>query len=139
MPEVSFEYWNKLADQTILVSSLLSGFSITVVANLLVAELNTRLLNTIMVFATLSATFFLITVFGMTNLLLMTTAGYPFPVVSEDLFYPRVIGSIFFFLGIISLLVMISLSGWTKSKKMGMFTTILGVLALILILTMLIS
>jgi len=139
MGEISFEYWNKLANQTILVSSLLSGFSITVVANLLVADLNTRLSNSIMIFATLAACFFLITVFGMTNLLLMTTEGYPFPVVSDDLFYPRVIGSGFFFLGIISLITTISLSGWTKSKKIGRFTTTLGILTLIIILTTMVS
>jgi len=139
MGEISFEYWNKLANQTILVSSLLSGFSITVVANLLVAELNNRLTNRIMMFATFAAISFLITLFGMTNLLLMTTEGYPIPVVSSDLFYPRVIGSIFFFLGIVSLIVTISLSGWTKSKKMGRFTTALGILAFILILSMVVT
>jgi len=49
---------------------------------------------------------------------------------------PRVVGVIAFFLGIISLLAMISMSGWTKSKRMGRFTTILGIITLILILLM---
>ncbi len=42
MIEISFEYWNKLADQTLVISSLLGGFSIAIIANLLVSEVNTR-------------------------------------------------------------------------------------------------
>ncbi len=136
MTEITFEYWNKLAEQTITISSLLGGFSIAVIANFLVSDLNTKLSKSIMVVSTLAASFFLITVFAMTNLLMKTTVGYPFKVVDNDLLPPRVVGVITFFLGIISLLTMISMSGWTKSKKMGRFTTILGIISLILILFM---
>ena len=136
MIEVTFEYWNKLADQIILISSLLGGFSIAVIANLLVSEINTRLSRSIMVASTLAASFFLITVFAMTKLLLMTTEGYPFKVISDDLLFPRTTGAIFFLLGIISLTSVISLAGWTKSKKMGRFTTAIGVFTLIFLLIM---
>ncbi|WP_111309165.1 hypothetical protein [Confluentibacter sediminis] len=136
MTEITFEYWNKLAEQTITISSLLGGFSIAVIANLLVSDANTRLSNTIMATSTLAASFFLITVFAMTNLLMKTTTGYPFKVVENDLLTPRIVGVISFFLGIISLLTMISLAGWTKSKRMGRFTTIIGILTLIIILFM---
>ncbi|MFT6984119.1 MAG: hypothetical protein ACJAUD_002899 [Crocinitomicaceae bacterium] len=136
MTEITFEYWNKLAEQTITISSLLGGFSIAVIANLLVSDVNTKLSKTIMVVSTLAASFFLIAVFAMTNVLMKTTVGYPFKVVDNDLFLPRVLGSISFFLGIASLIAMISLAGWTKSKKMGRFTTILGIMTLILILFM---
>ena len=89
-----------------------------------------------MAVSTLAASFFLTTVFAMTHLLLKTTVGYPYKVVDNDLMLPRVVGEIAFFLGIISLLAMISISGWTKSKRMGRFTTILGIITLILILLM---
>ncbi len=136
MLEITFEYWNKLAEQTIMISSLLGGFSIAVVANLLVSEINTRLFKNIMVAATLAAGFFLMTLFCMTKLLLMTTDGFPFKVVQDDLFVPRTIGSISFFLGIISLIVVISLAGWTKSKGMGKFTTAVGICTLIVTILM---
>ncbi|WP_299778837.1 hypothetical protein [uncultured Formosa sp.] len=136
MTEITFEYWNKLAEQTITISSLLGGFSIAVIANLLVSEMNTKLSKTIMVVSTLAASFFLITVFAMTNVLMKTTVGYPFKVVDNDLSLPRILGSISFFLGIVSLIAMISLAGWTKSKKMGRFTTIVGITTLVLILFM---
>jgi cytochrome bd-type quinol oxidase subunit 2 len=137
MTELTFEYWNKLADQTITISSLLGGFSIAVIANFLVSETNTRLKNNIMAASTLAAGFFLITVFAMTKLLMMTTDGYPIKVVDSDLIFPRVIGVIAFLCGIISLITMISMSGWTKSKRMGILTTTIGILTFLLILLML--
>jgi len=136
MIEITFEYWNKLADQTILISSLLGGFSIAVIANLLVSEINTRLIKSIMIFSTLAASFFLITVFAMTKLLLMTTPGYPLKVVSNDLSVPRIVGSSFFYLGIVSLITVISLAGWTKSKRMGIFTTAIGIMTLTITIMM---
>jgi len=137
MTEITFEYWNKLAEQTITISSLLGGFSIAIIANLLVSDTNTRLSKNIMIAATLAASFFLITVFAMTKLLMMTTEGYPLTVSDDDLILPRIVGVISFLLGIISLITMISLAGWTKSKKLGRLTTAIGILSLVLILIML--
>jgi len=137
MIDVTFDYWNKLADQIILISSLLSGFSIAVISNFLVSDTNTRLSRYIMTGSILAASFFLITVFAMTKLLMITTNGFPLEITENDLTVPRIIGSISFFLGIISLISMISLSGWTKSKKMGRLTTIIGVLTFIIIMIML--
>ena len=134
MTEITFEYWNKLAEQTITISSLLGGFSIAVVANLIVSKANNRLSKAIMIASTLAASFFLINVFAMTTLLMKTTVGYPLKVVSNDLILPRVIGVITFFFGIISLLSMISMAGWTKSKQLGRFTTGIGIFTLIIIL-----
>ena len=137
MTEITFEYWNKLADQVIMISSLLGGFSIAVVANLLVSNTNNRLSKKIMLAATLAASFFLITVFAMTKLLMMTTKGFPMEVSESDLILPRILGVITFIIGIISLIAMISLAGWTKSKKMGRLTTAIGIMTFVLILFML--
>lgn len=137
MTELTFEYWNKLADQTITISSLLGGFSIAVIANFLVSETKTRLKNNIMAASTLAASFFLITVFSMTKLLMMTTDGYPNNVIDNDLLLPRIIGVIAFLFGVISLLTMVSMAGWTKSRKMGIFTTTVGILTFLIITMML--
>ncbi len=56
---MTIEYWNELAKQMLLISSLLGGFSITIVANL----------------ATLSAGCFLVTVFAMFDIIMITTEG----------------------------------------------------------------
>jgi len=138
MEEMSMDYWNKLADQIIVISSLLSGFSIAVIANLLVSEANTRFTRTILVSAVLAASFFLVSVFAMTKVLLMTTAGFPLAVAEKDLNIFSWISGLALILGISSLLTMIALSGWTKSKRMGIFTTIVGIITLVLILILLI-
>ncbi|WP_025663061.1 hypothetical protein [Aquimarina megaterium] len=132
--QITLEYWNTLANQTILISSLLSGFSITVVANLLVSDKKDKLTNKILKSATLSAGCFLVTVFAMIQISMITTpGGYVKNVVINDFLMPRIIGMLTFMIGLFSLTVMISLSGWTKSKKVGMFTTIVGIVTLLLI------
>ena len=133
---IPFEYWNKLANQVITISSLLGGFSIAIIANILVSQNDSRLVKIIMLVSTLAGSFFLVTIFAMTKLLLMTTDGYPFQVAESDLALPRLLGTISFFLGIFSLITMISLAGWTKSKRMGRISTGLGMLTFILILLM---
>ena len=137
MEEMSFEYWNKLADQIIVISSLLAGFSIAVIANFLVSDTNTRLSRNIMKASVLAASFFLISVFAMTKVLMMTTDGFPLKVTEVDFKISSIIGGMTLLFGIMSLITMISLSGWTKSKKMGRFTTVVGILTFILILIML--
>ena len=134
--ELSFDYWNKLADQMIVISSLLGGFSIAVIANFLVSDTNTRLLRNTMKAAVSAASFFLVSLFASTNILMMTTDGFPREITEGDLIVPRIIGIMTFLLGIISLVTMIALAGWTKSKNMGRFTTTIGILTLILIFLM---
>ncbi|MGG8496763.1 hypothetical protein ACQY1Q_10120 [Tenacibaculum sp. TC6] len=131
---MTLEYWNTLANQTLLISSLLSGFSIAVVANLLVTDKSDKLMRIILKLATVSAGCFLVAVFAMTQILMITTpGGYIKNVTTADFFVPRVIGVLAFMVGLISLLTIIALSGWIKSKKTGMFTTIIGVVTLLLI------
>lgn len=131
---MSLEYWNELGKQTLLITSLLSGFSITVVANLLVSDKKDKLTNQILKAATLSAGCFLVSVFAMVNVIMTTTPGGFIKEVSLDDFQAaRIIGMLAFIIGLFSLTTMIALSGWTKSKKVGWFTTIIGILTLLLI------
>ena len=134
MNEIPVEYWNKLASQLITISSLLSGFSIAVTANLLVNDSNNRITNNILKATTIASGCFLVTVFAMTKILMMTTEGHPIEIAIGDLALPRIIGTLAFFLGIVSLSIVIALSGWTKSKRIGIFTTTVGVLTFLMIL-----
>lgn len=134
MEQLTFEYWHKLSEQIITISSLLGGFSIAIIANLLISDLKTRLFKRIMIAATLAASSLLISVFAFTSIVLKTTEGYPFETTESDLMLPRILGFVFFLLGIFSLIGVIALSGWTKSKKMGIFTTILGIITFVLLI-----
>jgi len=134
MNGISLEYWNELARQLILISSLLSVFSIAIVANLLVYNSNNRITMFILKTSTIAVGCFLTTVFAMTKILMMTTKGYPTKIADNAWELPIKIGTVTLFLGILSLLVVISLAGWTKSKSTGIFTTIVGFLTLLAIL-----
>lgn len=136
MQEISFQYWNALAEQTIFISSLLGGFSIAVIANFLTSDHSEKIHKAIMVAATLAASFFLISVFAMTTVLLKTTPGYPSAVDQNSIVMPRLVGGSTVYLGIVALMTFIAMSGWTKSKKLGIFTTIVGLLTLVITILM---
>ena len=139
MVELSLEYMNRLADHLIVISSLLGGFSIAVIANLITYESSNRYVIYLLKAATIAAACFLTTVFSMTKILMMTTPGHPANIVESDLFLPKIIGVIAFVFGIISLSIIISLSGWTKSRRIGIFTTVVGVLTFLFILLSLVD
>ena len=133
--EMTIEYWNALAQQTILVSSLLCGFSVTVVANLLVSSKNDQLTNTTLKVATLAAGCFLVAVFSMIQIAMLTTpGGYEEAVAATDFVVPRAIGMFTFMIGLFAITAMIALAGWSKSKKVGRFTTTIGIVTLLLAL-----
>ncbi len=132
---MTLEYWNNLANQLILISSLLSGFSITIVANLLVSKKNDKLTNRLLKISTISAGSFFVSVFSMTKILMITTpGGYLKNVTENDFLIPRLIGLMSFMIGLFALTALISLSGWTKSKKTGIFTTTIGIITFLLVL-----
>ena len=128
------EYWNELANHFILIGALLAGFSIAFVANLIVSDTNTRILKWLQITATIAASSFLISLFSMTKILMMTTKGYPLEIEENAFYLPRIIGGATFMIGILALSTLIALSGWSKSKNMGILTTIIGILTLITVL-----
>ncbi len=133
--EVSAEYMNKFAEQMILISSLLAGFSMTIVANLLTYEGKDRLTINILKSATVAAGAFLVTVFTMTGLLLVTSRDFPVelrPYTAMDT--SRIIGATGFFLGLAALSVVIALAGWTKSRSTGIFTTTVGIITFLIMM-----
>ena len=132
MNELPFEYWNKLSSQFILISVFLGGFSIAITSNLLINQSEKRLYNVILRLATTSSSGFLTTVFAMTNIMLATTDGSPLEVTQSELNTPRIIGLLGYLVGVLSLFAIIGLSGWTKSKKTGIFTTVVSVITFIL-------
>ncbi len=138
MLELSFEYMNKLASQTQFIGALLCGFSLTVLVLLLEKKDLDRISINIFRFSILSSGAFLVSIFAMSNIVMLTTEGFPFKVENSDLTLPRILGITSFLLGILSIAVIISLFGWTKSKQLGLFSTTIGVVTLILMILMLI-
>ncbi|WP_394975442.1 hypothetical protein [uncultured Croceitalea sp.] len=134
MLELQPEYLNKIANQLIIINSLLGGFSIAVMANLLITKSEGNIGAWLLKVSILAAAFFLITVFAMTKIVMMTTEGYPIDFETSELTFPKIVGFASFVLGIVSLCMLLGLSGWNKSRATGIFSTSVGVVTLVLIL-----
>lgn len=138
MIEPSLEYMNKFASQMQFISALLGGFSLTMLGLLFDKKDSDKIMVNIFRFSILATGAFLVSIFAMTNIFMMTTEGFPLKVESKDWVFPNVLGSIAFLLGIISMSIIISLVGWTKSRALGIFSTTIGIITLISIILMLI-
>lgn len=136
MEEISFEYMNKLASQMQFISALLCGFSLTVLVLLFDKEASDKITENIFRLSLFSTGAFLVSIFAMTNIFLMTTEGFPLKVGSKDLVFPNILGGLSFFLGIVAIALIIALLGWTKSKPLGIFSMAIGIITLILIILM---
>ena len=136
MTELSFDYWNKLAGQLIVISSLLGGFSLSVIIPLIESKFENSIIPYIFRAIIIATASFLISIFAMTKILMMTTPGYPVKVLVDDLLFPRIVGLISFITGILSIITILFLSGWNKSKSLKRFSIIVAVLTLVLILLM---
>ena len=132
--EIPLEYLNKVANQIFFVSALLGGFSLSAVIMLVDNSATDKLITNMFRLSIVSATSFLVCIFSMTKVLMLTTKGVPMVVEYSDLVSPRRIGLITFLIGIMSMMGLISLSGWTKSKNLGIYTTIFGLIGTVLIL-----
>ncbi len=133
MTSLSFEYWNKLASQLIVISSLLGGFSLSVIIPLIETKTDSKAMNYIFRSVVVSTASFLVSIFAMTKILMITSQGFPFKVTDGDLVFPRIVGTVSFIVGILSIVVILTLSGWTKSSAMKRFTLLVGLLTLFLI------
>jgi hypothetical protein len=136
MIKLSFEYWNALASQLIVISSLLCGFSLSLIFVQPENESNQKIKSFIFKATVIAAAAFLISIFAMTKILMMTTKGFPFIVNDEKLMLPRMLGFFTFITGIFSIIIIITLSGWSKSGHYKWFTVIAGILTLLSILSM---
>ena len=134
MLKLSFEYWNALASQFAVISSLLAGFCLSLIFSL--PETNSKITNYVFRAAVTGTASFLISIFAMTKILLLTTKGYPFKVTEDDFLFPRISGVMGFFVGILSIVVILSLSGQVKSENSKRFTTIAGIITLVLIIAL---
>lgn len=134
MLELPLPYLNELAKQIAFMSSFLGGFSVTLLGTLILSDRDGKLLRVMIVSTATSALAFIVAVAAMTQLIMVSTEGYPFEIDQQQLSSSRVIGTLALFLGIIALMCTIALSGWVRSRKLGIFTTVIGAITMIVVL-----
>ena len=135
MTQLSPDYWNALAGQLIVISSLLAGFSLSLIFSL--PENKSTIMSYLFRAAVTATASFLVSIFAMTKILMLTNKGFPFKLTAESLIFPRIAGIVSFIIGILSVVLILALSGWVKSENSKWFTTAVGLITLILIALML--
>lgn len=132
MMEINLSYLNQISSQMILICVFLGGFSATLLGNFILSDKKGKVLNLLTIGTAIATVLFIIAVFGLTTIIAMTLPDNPFPIKPKDVILPRTLRTLAFLLGLISLLFVIGTSGWLKSKKMGIATTIIASLGFLL-------
>lgn len=133
MIELSMTYLRELAIQTVFISAFLGGFSASILGTLILSENKHKVLKFLIIGTSLSAISFIVSVFAATQIIMISTEGYPLEVTDETTKMARIVIGLSFYLGVFSLIFVLATSGWVYSKGVGITTTILGIIGLILI------
>ena len=136
MLTLSNDYINALATQIIFISVFLGGFSATLLVTLLVADNERKMMNVLIVSSASAAILFIIATFAMTKLVMVTTPGFPLKIVENEMIRARVFGVLAHIGGILALMFTIGASGWLKSRRLGIATTMLGATGFIAIIVL---
>lgn len=136
MTEIPNEFFKFLAEKLVFVCIFLGGISATALGALVIVKNDSKIFKWMVLFLSLAAVSFIVAVFGMIKVQIVLTEGSPYFEKEGLLMYPRIVGGLSFYLGIYSLLSFIGLAGWVNSKKVGIITTVISVVAGVLILTL---
>lgn len=137
MTDLPVEYFRILAEQLVFISVFLGAISASILGTFLVVDREGKIFKSMILGLALAAFAFITAVLGMNKVLVILAPSSPYQErATELLFYPRLVGGLSFYIGIFALLLVISLSGWLKSKKMGLITTFIGIVASILSVTL---
>lgn len=132
MIELSSEYLRDLSEHLLMIATFLGGFSFAILGTLILSEKEGRLIKALILGLTIASSAFLLTIFACFDIIMSMHPENPFGVQMEKTLFPRVAGVISLLIGLIALIGVTGLSGWTKSKRLGIATTIVSVITLIL-------
>jgi len=133
MTELTFEYFRSVAKELVLVSVFLGGISATILGTLIIHKNDSRVFKFIILGLSFAAVSFIVAVIGLGKVQMILTPDSPYENKTEILMFPRIVGGLAFYLGIYSLLTVISLSGWMQSKRIGYFTAAMGIISGVLV------
>ena len=136
MISLTNEYINPLATQIIFISVFLGGFSATLLVTLLVADNKRKMMKVLILSSASAAILFIIATFAMTNLLMITTPGFPLEIDEGEMMRARTFGTLAHMGGILALMFTIGASGWLRSKRLGIATTLIATIGFIAIVVL---
>ncbi len=133
MTKLTPEYIVAVGEQLSFVSAFLGGISATILVTIVVFTSPKISVNWIVSSSSLAACSLLIAVVASWRLMILLHPEIPFPI-SVDAFIIRILwfGMLAgYALGFMSLLVSIGLSGWLRSKRNGIITSVVALTAMI--------
>ncbi len=131
MTEFNPKYMVAVAEQLSFVSAFLGGISATILVTIVVFTSQKKSVNWIVSSATLAACSLLIAVVASWRLIILLHPEIP---ITVDLFIINVLWAgmlIGYGLGFLSLLVSIGLSGWLRSRRNGIITSTIALVAIV--------
>jgi len=135
MEEVNVEYLHTMASQISLICIFFAGFSASIFASFVNQKNQGRLSKAIILLLLLATCTMLVALFILTNIFIHTTDGYPSRMTNQALLDQFNHSMVFFMLGLSTFVGFIGLTGWLYSKRMGIITSILGIVTFVLILS----
>lgn len=134
MLDLSNTFLREVGVQSLLVGIFLGGISVSILGNLIVSNNNGKIIKILIIGLSISSLSFLLTILSSFELILILTEGSNEEVNSQILKQTTRPVWMSLYLGLFSLISVISLSGWLKGKKLGMITTILGIITILFII-----
>lgn len=131
MKELNPDYMVAVAEQLSFVSAFLGGISATILVTIIVFTSKKKSVNWIVSSSALAACSLLIAVVASWRLLIILHPEFPMPVDQDIviiLWFGMLIG---YSLGFLSLLASIGLSGWIRSKRDGIITSTIALIAVL--------
>ena len=120
---------NELFRQLAFITAILGGFAITFLSVLLTAPATQRLVNRVAGVTAASAVCFVLSALGSTfSAVIASNAGDSLPREVEALHEPL---SLLFLAGTVLLFVVLGMSGWMRSRPLGIATSVIAALGLI--------
>lgn len=131
MTELDPNYIIAVAEQLSFVSAFLGGISATILVTIVVFASDKKSVNWIVSSSAIAASSLLIAVVASWRLLIMLHPEFPMQVnqgIVKVLWFGMLMG---YSLGFLSLLASIGLSGWIRSKRDGIITSIIAIIAML--------
>ncbi|WP_262694372.1 hypothetical protein [Kordiimonas aquimaris] len=131
MAELNPSYVTAVAEQLSFVSAFLGGISATILVTILVFTSEKKSVSWIVGASALAACSLLIAVVASWRLIILLHPDFPKPIdvtVMNILWASMLLG---YGLGFLSLLASIGLSGWLRSRKTGLITTSIAIVAVL--------
>lgn len=134
MQTLPVEYLAEIAKQLAFLSTFLGGFAATILATLLVADSTKRSASLSIGCAAFAAVGFIVAATSFVMMTVVLRPDAPANVsASSSLNHARLVGILGFAIGLYSLLAGLGFSGWIRSRKLGIVTSVAAALGVVFV------